>query len=85
MISNKKDVMIKKGCGEHIRAQNLNESGRTEVKHDPQLLLRLRKLLLPGLPCGRVLHEVVLTIVTANEVNSPGRTVSEKQTIEEQR
>lgn len=53
--------------------------GGAEVEHNLQFLLRLRKFLLPRLPKGGVLHELALTAMTANEVNSYGRTVSKKQ------
>jgi len=53
--------------------------GGAEVKHNLQFLLRLHKLLLPRLPKGGVLHELVLTVMTANEVNGYGRTVSKEQ------
>ena len=55
-------------------------NSRTKIKHDSQLLFCLRKLLLPGFPFRRVIHEVILTIVTTNKVNRRGRTVSEQQT-----
>jgi len=75
--NNDQQQEIKIKCyGERIHAQ---ASGRTKGKHDPQLLFRLRKFLLPGFPYGGVLYEVILTIVTANEVNSCSRTESKEQ------
>ena len=59
--------------------RNLMRLGRTEVKRNPQLLFRLRKLLFPGLPYGGIPHEVILTIVTPNVVRGRGRTEPEKQ------
>lgn len=52
---------------------------RTKFKRDSQLLFRLCKFLFPRFPHGRVLYEVILAIVTANEVNSWGRRVTKKQ------
>ena len=49
--------------------QNRIKSRRTNVKHNPQLLFRLHKFLLPRLPQGGVLHEIALAIVTADEVD----------------
>jgi len=61
------------------------ELGGAEAMHSLQFLLRLRKLLLPRLPNGGVLHEVILTVVTANEVNGCGRTISKEQATREHR
>jgi len=53
--------------------------------HDSQLLFRLRKVLLPGFPQGRVPRKVILTVMTANEVYGLGRMVSEKQAVKRKR
>jgi len=84
IVNNKKDIMVVR-CGEQAHAQEPNESRGTKFKHGPQLLFRLREFLLPGFPYGRVACEVVLTIVTANEVHSRARTVSKKQAVKKQR